>query len=55
MRLCREMELCIEDHRPHGIEGQSMDQLSRFNGISDLGEDLLSNILRQVYGIMQGH
>ena len=39
MKLWRELELTVEAPKPHAIEDHLCDQMLRFNGIGDLGED----------------
>jgi hypothetical protein len=41
MKLWREMELSTEAPKPHAIEDHLIDQIIRFNGIGDLGEDFV--------------
>jgi hypothetical protein len=41
MTLWREMELSTEAPKPHAIEDHLVDQVVRFHGIGDLGEDFV--------------
>jgi hypothetical protein len=39
MKLWRYLELSVEAPKPHAIEDHLCDQMLKFNGIGDLGED----------------